>query len=451
MASFFGEILNDLKQDLKQEIRTETRGLTKDAIRGAKESFKNDNKGENNNVVQQPTQQVVQPQTQEVVQQPTQQPVIQQPIQQEVQSVAQQQIVQQPVQQVVPQQYVNQVVQPVNTVQQVIPQQPVYVVQQPTNQIAQPVYVVQQPIQQQIAQPISTVEQRISNGIDPNEKFLGKTVDEYREIFQSLKNKHGEDVAGIINDPEFQQLDADSKEYLNRVYMPTIQSTAETLTEAHKELANSMEGAGNDAQALYDKYNKDGVITPEEENELNKVALSVIGQEFNNMGAIAPKYMDKFGDMANDLSGRVENKELAGEFQKLGNAFKNSEYQSEVQNEFSNMKDAYKNLEDLPEKVSNMENIVNDSMINYKENAQKMQNDVKVAAEAVGMTQEDVKNSINEGANLDANTVANQTQNSIAKLQEVAQTGNEEEIKDATKETLDSALKTFGSLFGGRS
>ena len=405
MGSFFKglleELKDDIKSDLRSEIRSETKNLTHDTIDGVKD--------------------MLHPKKKEIVNgNTTIQPAVQQPVQQQMVQPVQQQMVQ-PVQQ--------QIVQPMQ-------QQMVQPMQQQMVQPVQP--VVQQPVQ---SAPIE---------LSRDDKVFGKSIDEYREIFQRLTKKHGEDIAGIYADPEYQRLDAETKEYINRVYMPTIEQTAKAAAEFENEYQTQMGARVDGVQAMLDNAKSDGELTVEEQNAVDKEAMKVVGEAIETMGNMAPKYLEKAGDIAQDLSGRIENKQLAGAIGDLGNTLKSDETQQVTKNSAIEYSKSFGQLANMGETMAQAPEAVATTVQYGQEKMQEMNDNLHVAVEAVGMSQNDIDDAYNKGAEMSIEQATNNAMAEMGKLGQLTQTGGtEEEIKDATRKTLEASLSSFGALFKG--
>ena len=281
-----------------------------------------------------------------------------------------------------------------------------------------------------------------------DDKVFGKTIDEYKEIFQRLREKHGDNIPAIYADEEYQKLDAETKEYINRVYFPTIESAVKTTGEAFNELGDATKDRAAQAQEKYDAYNKDGVISEEEQADLIKEGMQVYANEMNELGNIAPKYLDKFGDMAKDLSEKIENEDVKQAVSNLGDEFKSSEYQNQTKENLTNYASKTDSLSSLPDKLSDSKVSVNNTVSQVASEATLMQQNLKTTASQVGMSASDVKNAFEEGKTIDSSSAANQSARDIKTLTEAAK-NDPSKAEELTKQSLENALKTFGSLFGG--
>ena len=287
-----------------------------------------------------------------------------------------------------------------------------------------------------------------SGELSKDDKVFGKNIDEYREIFQNLSNKHGGDIAGIYNDPEYQKLDAETKEYLNRVYMPTVEQSVKTVAEAGEEYSSKMDGKTDKVQAMYDEARKDGVVTTEEQNAIDKEAMKVMGEAFQTMGEMTPKYMEKAGNIAQDLSGRVENEQVANAFGDLGDKFKDSAKQNETKDTIIEYSKSYDKLANMSDSLVKSSETIDEVTQNVQVKSQEMQENLETAANAVGMDNQDIKNAFDKGGDMSAQQATDNTVNEMNNAINLAKNGgSEEEIKDAAKKTLESTLNTFGSLF----
>lgn len=306
---------------------------------------------------------------------------------------------------------------------------------------------VQQPIQQPQAEQV--VQQPTSNiELSKDDKVFGKSIDEYREIFQGLTKKHGDDIAGIYADPDYQKLDAETKEYINRVYMPTIEQSVKVVVEAENEYQSKMGDRVEGVQAMLDNAQSDGKLTVEEQNAVDKEAMKVVGEAIETMGNMAPKYLDKAGDIAKDLSGRIENKELADAVGSLGETLSSPETQQVTKDSAIEYSKSFGKLAEMGDTMAKAPSAVDETVKFGQEKMQEANNDLHGAAETVGMTQEDIDNAYNKGAEMSVDQATNNTLMEMGKLGQLTKNGgSEEEIKDATKATLESALTTFGSLF----
>ena len=283
-----------------------------------------------------------------------------------------------------------------------------------------------------------------------DDKVFGKSIDEYREIFQDLSNRHCNDLAGIYADPVYQNLDAETKEYINRVYMPALEESIKTGVEAHQELNSKMEDKVNNAQAMYDEAKKDGVVSAEEEIALNKEAMKVFGETFNAVGEMAPKYLEKAGNIAQDLSARVENEDVADALNGLGDKFKDDNYQNQTKDSLVGVSNSYSRLADVSDKMIDSSGIVDDAVRTTQTQMNEMQKNLEQAADAVDMSKQDIKNAFDQGANMSSEQVNSNAVNEMKNLKNIASSGaSEEEIKDATKKMLNASLNTFGNLFKG--
>ena len=393
MGSFVSELFDEIKSDLKQEIRTETKGLTKDAIREVKNSFKGDNQA------------------------------------QQTQASA-------PVQ--------NNGVQDVNN-------QVVNTVQQPINSSQinnQPQTVDAQPIQSNEQQStVNNIQQSVDVAHD--DKVFGKSIDEYREIFQSLNKKHRGNIVEIYNDPDYQKLDAETKEYINRVYIPTIEQSVEVGKEATNEFADNMKEDIQKVENLQNEVNKDGVVTNEEEQQMTTQGMEVAANMMGVAGDMAPKYMDKAGTIISDLASRVENKNISATMDEIGNNLKDAQNQIEIREKMQELQGAQESAPKIINAMNGTSESINSGIAQFNENKEQMQQNFETAANSVGMTGEDVRNSFAEGTQMSTEEASNEAKEKSAALNEAAKTGSEEEIVQASKESLESTIKMFGSLFGG--
>ena len=393
MGSFVSELFDEIKSDLKQEIRTETKGLTKDAIREVKNSFKADNQAQQNQAAAPATNNGVQDANNQVV---------------------------------------NTVQQPINNSQ---------INNQPQTVDAQPIQNNEQ------QSTVNNVQQNIDVAHD--DKVFGKSIDEYREIFQSLNKKHRGNIVEFYNDPDYQKLDAETKEYINRVYIPTIEQSVEVAKEATNEFADNMKEDIQRVENLQNEVNKDGVVTNEEEQQMTTQGMEVAANMMGVAGDMAPKYMDKAGTIISDLASRVENKNVSATMDEIGNNLKDAKNQIEIREKMQELQGAQESAPKIISAMSGTSESINSGIAQFNEKKEQMEQNFETAANSVGMTGEDIRNAFTEGTKMSTEEASNEAKEKSAALNEAAKTGTEEEIVQASKESLDSTIKMFGSLFGG--
>ena len=312
----------------------------------------------------------------------------------------------------------------------------------PAQPVQQP-QMIQQPVQQPV-QPQKSKEELYTEL--QQERLLGKDFDEWNDTFERLARKYGNDMEAAFNDEEFKAMQQDAKEYYERVYMPAFQSALKVSMEEANKLNQVTKDRMETTQQHFEEYNKDGVITEEENNKMTVEGMQVFGENFKDIGEMAPEYMGKLGDVARDLSTKIGNENLAKSTSEFADKLQSSDKQQEIRDKLVNYGQA--NV-DASQKLENYANasIPTESL---NETANNIEGNFKEAADAVGMTGEDINQAIEEGKETSSKKAVEENLKKTANFKKLAESGaSEEELKEAAKDSLASTVKAFASMFGG--
>ena len=277
-----------------------------------------------------------------------------------------------------------------------------------------------------------------------HDKVFGVEVGETKDIMERLVLKYNGDIAKIQEDPEYQNLSNEVKEYLLKVYYPAIKQGFElaqkNVEDLNQRTAADREATANRMQDIYNKYGEDEGQIKATEEYYGNMARNV--EQFKE---VTPDLMKQAGNIVGDIASKMENKEIKETVSKLSDTLKDDGAIDEAVGKFDDLKKGFENMSDMGAKIENMQQGVEQYTDIQKAGLELMKNDAETIKDATGMTDSDVTAAYNSGKGVDSSSAADELIKTASS--DLKNINTEEGAIQATKDIFSGALKTFGSMF----